>query len=143
MHEVVVGIDSSATAHDAAVRAAEMAAKLGLGLHIVSAVNKPEVEQITIASVNESFRYDNVAESDTMVKTVALELAASHGIASVTTSVLPGDAAVALCHEAERLSASMIVVGNKRVQGAARVLGSVAGHVMRQAPCDVLVVHTN
>ena len=32
----------------------------------------------------------------------------------------------------------MIVVGNKRVQGAARVLGSIAGDVAKRAPCNVL-----
>ena len=36
----------------------------------------------------------------------------------------------------------MIVVGNRRVQGATRVLGSIANDVARQAPCNVLIVHT-
>jgi nucleotide-binding universal stress UspA family protein len=48
----------------------------------------------------------------------------------------------ALCSEAIRLDASMIAVGNKRIHGAARVLGSVAGDVAKQAPCNVLIVHT-
>lgn len=30
----------------------------------------------------------------------------------------------------------MVVVGNKRVQGMARVLGSVASAVAKDAPCD-------
>ena len=44
--------------------------------------------------------------------------------------------------EAARIDASMIVVGNRRVQGKARVLGSIATDVTRTAPCDVLVVDT-
>jgi nucleotide-binding universal stress UspA family protein len=48
----------------------------------------------------------------------------------------------ALCAEAERLGASIIVVGNKRVQGMARVLGSVAAEVARHAPCHVFIAHT-
>ena len=36
----------------------------------------------------------------------------------------------------------MIVVGNRRVQGVSRVLGSIASDVLRRAPCDVLIVNT-
>ena len=36
----------------------------------------------------------------------------------------------------------MIVVGNRRVQGAGRILGSVAAHVTKNANCDVLVANT-
>lgn len=52
------------------------------------------------------------------------------------------DPATALCDEAERLEASIIVVGNRGVQGAARLLGSVATDVARRAPCDVLIANT-
>jgi nucleotide-binding universal stress UspA family protein len=47
-----------------------------------------------------------------------------------------------LCEEATRLEARAIVVGNRRVQGMSRVLGSVAADVTRQAPCDVVVANT-
>ncbi|MCP3973298.1 MAG: universal stress protein, partial [bacterium] len=39
-------------------------------------------------------------------------------------------------------NARMIVVGNRRVQGIARVLGSVASDVAKRAPCSVLIAHT-
>ena len=52
------------------------------------------------------------------------------------------DPATALCDEARRLQASIIVVGNRRVKGAARLLGAVATDVARQAPCDVLIANT-
>lgn len=35
-----------------------------------------------------------------------------------------------------------IIVGNQRVQGAARVLGSIAGDVAKHATCNLMVVHT-
>jgi nucleotide-binding universal stress UspA family protein len=47
-----------------------------------------------------------------------------------------------LVDEAARLNADLIVVGNVRMQGPSRVLGSVGSHVLRHAPCDVLVVKT-
>ncbi len=51
----------------------------------------------------------------------------------------PDDALVA---EAERLDASMIVVGSKHTQGLARILGSVAAGVVHKAPCSVHIAHT-
>ena len=44
--------------------------------------------------------------------------------------------------EAERLEADVIVVGNRRMQGVSRLLGSVANEVAHNAPCDVLIVKT-
>jgi CRP-like cAMP-binding protein len=40
------------------------------------------------------------------------------------------------------MDATMIVVGNRRVQGAKRLLGSIASDVLHHASCDVLVAHT-
>jgi nucleotide-binding universal stress UspA family protein len=34
------------------------------------------------------------------------------------------------------------VLGNRRMQGAGRILGSVANSVAHHAPCDVYVVKT-
>jgi nucleotide-binding universal stress UspA family protein len=36
----------------------------------------------------------------------------------------------------------MIVVGNRRMQGLGRLLGSVANDVAHHAPCDVHIVKT-
>jgi len=33
-----------------------------------------------------------------------------------------------------------VVIGNRRVQSAGRVFGSIVGDAQRQAPCDVVVV---
>lgn len=44
---------------------------------------------------------------------------------------------------AEELDAEIIVIGNKRVQGIARILGSIARDVAAHAPCDVYVAHTH
>ncbi len=140
MNEIVVGIDGSATAHEASQRAAEMAAKFGRPLHLVMAVPRVRVEQINEGTTSEKFTFDNVAVAESILKSAASEF---RSLVSATTSVVIADPAKALCDEADRLSASCIVVGNKRVQGAARVLGSIAGGVSKSAPCDVLVVHTN
>lgn len=140
MNEVVVGIDGSAAAHEAASRAADMATKYGYPLHIVMAVPQIVMADMGAGMAGAATMYhDSAAAAENLVAAEAAQFAS---IGTVTTAVVMKDAAGALCDEAERLSASCIVVGNKRVQGMARLLGSVAGSVAKSAPCDVLVVHT-
>jgi nucleotide-binding universal stress UspA family protein len=64
------------------------------------------------------------------------------GGVNATHAIVVAEPADALCQEAERLNASIIVVGNKRVQGMSRVLGSIPLDVAKQAPCNVYIVHT-
>jgi nucleotide-binding universal stress UspA family protein len=45
-----------------------------------------------------------------------------------------------LVAEAKRLDADLIVVGNVRMQGPGRLLGSVGSGVAHHAPCNVLIV---
>ena len=61
--------------------------------------------------------------------------------AHVERVVEVGDAAPAICRVAERLGVDAIVVGSHGRTGLARIfLGSVSEHVVRHAPCPVLVV---
>ena len=63
-------------------------------------------------------------------------------ISALTSIVGFGDPAVSLCEEATRVQARMIVVGNRRVQGPTRLLGSIASDVAKRADCDVLIANT-
>jgi nucleotide-binding universal stress UspA family protein len=52
-----------------------------------------------------------------------------------------GDPADVICRTAERLGSDVIVVGSHGRTGLGRLfLGSVSEHVVRHAPCPVLVV---
>ena len=59
------------------------------------------------------------------------------------TGAARGKPAEALIAEAERTNALMIVVGNRRMQGIGRLLGSVANSVAHNAPCDVYIAKTD
>lgn len=133
---IVVGIDDSETARLAARRAAELAASLGVDLHVVSAVSGAASKVVTVGS--DEFVVDSFADAKSHLQAVALEL--DHD--RVSTSLGDGDPAKALVRAAETVGAQVIVVGNRRVQGVSRVLGSVASDVLRHAPCDVVVVNT-
>lgn len=137
MGTIIVGVDRSPEAHAAAVKAARMASLYDAPLHIVTAVQK--IETHDIKSGREEWHFDSVDIAHQALENLAGEFRATN---KVTTAVVQSDPASALCDEANRLNASVIVVGNKRVQGVSRVLGSVAGGVTKSAPCDVLVVHT-
>lgn len=136
MSSIVVGVDRSDTARKAANTAAEIASALGADLHVVMCAERERGVEMKVGG--DSFHSDWLADADQFLSDLARQL--SHG--AVTTSVGEGDPAKAICGEAERLDARLIVIGNKRVQGLARVLGSVAGDVMKHAHCDVYVANT-
>jgi nucleotide-binding universal stress UspA family protein len=135
MKHIVVGVDRSATARVAAETAATLAALCGDNLHIVMCVKRASGEEVV---GNDVFRVDSVADAEGFLHDLRRML--PHG--QVSSTVAFGDPATAICEEAVRLDARMIVVGNRRVQGASRILGSVAADITRQAPCDVLIANT-
>ncbi len=136
MNDIVVGIDRSATAARAAAVAAEMARALGVNLHLVTCADKSKSINLKVGS--DQFHTDWLAEADQFLSDAARRLDCDE----VTRAVGSGDPATFLCDEARRLDARTLVVGNRRVQGVSRVLGSVAGDVLRHADCDVLIVNT-
>lgn len=136
---IIVGVDESATARGAALEAAELAHRYQRPLHLVRSLTQTSTRTVR-GGAPESWHVDAVAMAEDHLRGLVSELGAS---VEVTFAVLADDPASALVNEAARLDASFIVVGNKRVQGAARVLGSVAGDVAKHAPCNVLIVHTH
>jgi nucleotide-binding universal stress UspA family protein len=137
MDEIIVGVDESATARIAAQQAAELAKATGRTLHLVMALKRKPATSMNAGG--ETVVIDNISLAEDFLRSLKGELAAGSG---ATHAVVTGDAADALCSEAERLHASMIVVGNKRVQGVTRVLGSIPLDVAKAAPCNVYIVHT-
>lgn len=136
MKDIIVGIDRSETARAAATRAAELAAAFGTNLHVVMCVDRGGSTDLTVGA--DRFHTDWLSEAEMFLSDVARTLPHDR----VTHTVGLGDPAKMLCEEAGRLDARAIVVGNRRVQGMSRVLGSVAGDVTRNAPCDVVVANT-
>lgn len=136
MNDIVVGVDQSPTARQAAMTAAGLAAATGVNLHLVTCVRDRSSSEVQVGS--DRFYLDSTSEAETYLGDLARQLPHDR----ITTTASTGDPVQALCDEASRVDASMIVVGNKRVRGIGRVLGSVAASVTRQAPCDVLVANT-
>ena len=136
MNDIIVGVDQSATARTAAETAASLATACGSNLHIVMCV-KPGTNQ-EFAVGGDRWRLDSLSQAEDFLH----DLRRTLGHETITSAVAFGDPATTMCEEAQRLGARMIVVGNRRVQGASRILGSIAADVTKQAPCDVLIANT-
>jgi nucleotide-binding universal stress UspA family protein len=138
---IVCGVDNSATAASAARKAAALAVALGADLHLLSAYGKVESETVQVGS--ESILLSTDMEAERVAGAVAVELRKEFPGLSVVPTASEGRPGEALVAAAERLAADLIVVGNKRVLGIARVLASIARDVAAHAPCDVYVAHTH
>ncbi|VXA95940.1 Nucleotide-binding universal stress protein, UspA family [Arthrobacter sp. 9AX] len=134
---ILVGVDGSGTAKKAAESARDLAAALGASLHVVSAFDSDRTE--VFGSGSDQWIVSDADAAEHVARTVAESLGRD---IKVTYSAARGRPADALIKEAIRTEARIIVVGNRRMQGIGRVLGSVANSVAHNAPCDVYIANT-
>ncbi len=130
---IVVGADGSATAQKAVEAAADMAQLHGARLHVVSASS---AEQGPPRSAVGGY-VEPAHPATTLLESLA-QIGKDRGIEPImhAASGAPADAVVAV---ADEVGADLIVVGNKGMKGARRVLGSVPNSVAHSAPCSVLI----
>jgi nucleotide-binding universal stress UspA family protein len=119
---IVVAVAKSETARRAAEVAADLATRYGADLHLVMAFRRGEDDRASA----ESF----------------LEACARQAPPGAQTHALPGDPAEAVLMVAEEVRADLIVVGNRGMKGARRVLGSVPNSIAHGAACSVLIADT-
>lgn len=134
---VVVGADGSPTAAEAVRQAIELVKLTGGSLHIVSAYTPHSL-------TTPSNEFSKSLGSDALAQSLVDDLASRASIAGVTvvTHPKPGSPADAICEVASEVKADLIIVGNKGMIGARRILGSVPNSVAHQAPCSVLILAT-
>ena len=136
---IVVGADGSDTASEAVKHAAELARRFDAHLHIVSAYKPSPVSTRGLPpEVSDAVRDGSKVE--TLLADLASRLRPT-GI-KISTHACKGDAAEAIIGVAGDENADLIVVGNKGMKGARRVLGSVPNSIAHQAPCATLIVYT-
>lgn len=128
---ILVGVDGSVRAEEAARQAARLAAKAGAELVLAYVIDTGHPHDSD----------DVEAEAD-----AALERAAVHAReldAKADPRLLAGSPATALLDESRELRADLICVGQDAgVLGGAVRVGRVAEHVMREAECSVLIART-
>jgi nucleotide-binding universal stress UspA family protein len=83
-------------------------------------------------------RQELLTEAERLVERTAQRL----GLAGVTAKVLEGEPGAVLCNFAAETGASAIVMGSRGRSGLKRaILGSVSDHVVRNAPCPVVITN--
>ena len=139
---IVVGTDGSETAKLAVDEATRLAKALDAELHIVSAYRPLRGAHVSGAPEGAARVWQPLPDSQ--VESVLEQAAAGVRLRDVKykTHMSEGDPGDALLAVAKQVDADMIVVGNRGMQGARRVLGSVPNKVAHHAPCSVLIVST-
>ena len=139
MKRIVVGTDMSPRSEGAVEVAVQLASAMGATVHLVTAYASP-----TVGMGPEVMVVPNHAELAEGTKVDLEAMAASLRAKGLAVEIHPcmGDAVTALCSVAEAVDADLIVVGNKGMHGAARVLGSVPNKVAHKASCNVLIART-
>lgn len=141
---IVVGTDGSARAAIAVAHAIALAAQSGGIVHIVSAISPvadPSVVASAFGVASMTSDTDSLEASYREVVDEAAAEAKRQGVAAAT-HVSIGSPSDVLCDLARRVGADLVVVGNRGMQGALKILGSVPNTVSHHAPCSVLIVDT-
>lgn len=140
--KIVVGTDGSETAGRALKEAVRLAKALDGELHVVTAY-KP-LRGAKISGAPEGAAKVWAPLPDSQAQAVIDEAASRVRMAGVEphTHMLDRDPGDALLEVANEVGATMIVVGNRGMSGAKRVLGSVPNKVSHAARCHVMIVST-
>src|SRR4051794_36557417 len=128
---IVVGAAETDAARQAIDQAVELARLAGAELHLVLAFD-PYLDRIEPETRPGSAHAMEFLES----------IAASTGDLVTRVHPVAGDPAEVILTVARDVDADLIVVGNKGMQGPARILGSVTNTVSHHSPCSVLIVST-
>ncbi len=139
---IVVGTDGSETAKAAVNEAIRLAKAFGAELHVVSAYKPLRGAHVSGAPAGAAKVWQPLPDS--RVEAILEEAAAAVRLREVPvkTHLSEDEPADALLSVASDVDANLIVVGNRGMQGARRVLGSVPNKVAHHASCNVLIVAT-
>jgi nucleotide-binding universal stress UspA family protein len=141
---IVVGTDGSDSAQRAVAEAIRIAEALKADVHLVSAfepvrgariAGAPEGAAKVWAPLPDAAVEQTLSEAASAVRFKGLE---------VSTHAVEKEPAEALVEVADQVGASMIVIGNRGMHGARRLmLGNVPNKVSHRARCNVLIVATD
>jgi len=139
---ILVAVDFSEASREALRQAIRLAdafdARVDL-VHVIDDVFVPVEDGYTLRSIYE-VDPDVEERQAKMLRVFREEVAGDFGRFGAM-DVLPGTPADVITEAAERFGSSLIVVGTKGLRGLENlVMGSVAGAIVRTAPCPVLTV---
>jgi nucleotide-binding universal stress UspA family protein len=135
---VVVGADHSATARRAVEAATAIVVMSGGTLHIVTAYGPHSIND---SFLPQEFRMMNTdGEVEALLQDLSF-IAKKSGVEPVLHHA-QGSPADVLIDQAAKVGADLIVVGNRGMKGARRILGSVPNSVAHRSQCSVAIIDT-
>lgn len=145
MEKIIVGYDGSDTARLAVDEAAALARATSAELHVVNVADGGSARTSMIGASDQETAEEHAHKTtDDLLATSLAAGGLAESVDGIFThnAVLSGPAAGRILDYASSIDADLIVVGNRRVHGIERLLGSVAIEIVRHAPCSVYVAHT-
>lgn len=146
---ILVGTDGSATADRAVEVAAQLARQLGAELHILSVYQgAPEPDWSARPALGGPLA-PGLTDTGSSGGLLGSEQVAERAVSTwgqglhTQAHAVAGSAVDAIVDLAASVGADLVVVGNKGMHGARRVLGSVPNSVAHRAGCAVLIVKTD
>ena len=135
--KILVPTDFSQPADEALEYARTLGAHLGASLHLLHVMHEPLLAEGLAAEA--AIATAPSLHDETVAETRRGLASRSRGTASAEFAV--GDTVANIVAYASRLGADLIVMGTRGRTGMAHLLlGSVAEHVVRTAPCPVMTV---
>lgn len=124
---IVVGVAKTDSAKRAVEVAVDLAQRYEADLHLVMAFDRGGTA------------LDSASRKDAEAFLASIEAAAP---VPVQLHAIPGDPADTVLMVADEVKADLVVVGNRGMQGARRILGSVPNSIAHGAACSVLIADT-
>lgn len=139
---ILVGTDGSEQAMEAFKKALAVAERNGGIVYIAHVLDHQAYNIMGYSSLNENIIDQQTADAKQLI-TEYRKLAKELGYEDVEGILAYGSAKEAMAHKLpEKYSIDLIMVGQSGLNAVERFMtGSVASHVIKEAPCDVLIVH--
>ncbi|MCI1926405.1 MAG: universal stress protein [[Lactobacillus] timonensis] len=143
--KVLVGIDGSKQSTMALKKAIATAKRNQAQLYLLSIVNGPANDRQSSFGFLDQSAYQQTTETMEKLLAKKKEEAVAAGVPKVQTRVLSGNAKVELSTGfVAQEEIDLVVIGASGLNVVGRmIVGSTTAYVVREAPCDVMVVRTD
>lgn len=136
--KVLVPVDpaESGFAEDALAKASQMARDYGTKVHLLAVC--PEVQSFVASQLPEGWQEREFQETAQILDKIAAGLDAPEG--AVDVAVRMGSVYHEVIEEAERTACDLVLMTSHKPGLSTYFVGSNAAHIVRHAPCSVLVL---
>ncbi len=136
--KILVPVDPGETAfaEEALQKASQLARDYGARIHLMAVC--PEVQSFVASQLPEGWQQREIEESTTILNGVGATLDVPEG--TVDCVVRMGSVYHEVIEEAERAECDLILMTSHKPGLSTYFIGSNAAHIVRHAPCSVLVL---